>query len=258
MARVPDEVPVYTVSLTTTFFSQVELVALVRLRRPTFDFEIMNKHFSCSGGRDTLILEYGGVKGGELGFGSNYDFEEDMAKWEEQNGKFRLYIGNYHGFRGTQAPRDVQIRPAAYDSSMKLGWKYKDNAAEIDIFRVDGDNKLKAENVIYTLSRNDFDRNGKWWLDACNPIVIQKHETYVTICASAHLSRSWAGELGDKRRTLAQCKGYIMSADEVAWIENDASMVLRRFERKLRSAKPRGVGGGAVHAMLATLRHLAE
>jgi hypothetical protein len=141
---------------------------------------------------------------------------------------------------------------------MELGWKYNDNAAEIDIFRVDGDNTLKAENVIYTLSRNDFDTNGEWWLKACNPIVIQKHETYVTICASAHLSRSWAGELADRRRTLAQCKGYIMSADEVAWIENDASMVLRRFERRLRLANPPGVEGGGVHAMLATLRHLAE
>ncbi len=203
-------------------------------------------------------MEYGGKQVGELGFGSNYDYEEDMPKWEEQNGKFRLYIGNYHGFRGTLAPRAIEIRPGAYDSSMKLGWKYKYNAAEIDIFRVDGDNTLKAENVIYTLSRNDFDTNGEWWLDAFNPIVIQKHQTYVTICASAHLSRSWAGELADHRRTLAECKRYIMSADEVAWIEQDASMVLRRFERRLRLDNPPGVEGGGVHPMLATLRHLAE
>ena len=259
MSRVPVEVPLYTIAETTTFWSQDELVALVRNRRPDFDFENMNKPFKCTPGSDCLILQYGGVKVGEFGFGSNYDYDEDMPKWEEENGKFRVYIGNFHGYRGTQAPENIHIRLRGYDTSMKLGWKYTKNKdsqdPEIEIFRVDDDNLFKANNVVYTLRHTDFNANGKWWMDARNPIVIQKHNMYVTICASAHLKRTWAGELADRARTLAQCVSYIMSDDEVAWISRDNPSVLRSFIRKYPSApaEPDTVG-----ALLATLHELAS
>lgn len=239
--RVPVEIPIDTLAQTTTFYTQDELVKMVHNRRPGFDFENMNKTFSCSGGADCLILQYGGVKVGELGFSSNYDYDEDMPKFEEHNGKFRVYIANFHGYRGSQAPFAVPIRPEAYNTSMKLGWKYKDtDDPEIDIFRVDDDNLLKPENVIYTLRRNDFDTNGQWWLNNCNPIVIQKHQTYISICASSHLKRSWAGQLADRWRTRASCKCYIMSPDEVAWISDDDWRALKHF--RLANA-PQALGG---------------
>ena len=86
--RVPVEIPIDTLAQTTTFYTQDELVKMVHNRRPGFDFENMNKTFSCSGGADCLILQYGGVKVGELVLGSNFNNAVDMARWVEQNGKF--------------------------------------------------------------------------------------------------------------------------------------------------------------------------
>jgi len=243
------------------------LVEMVHRRRPGFDFENMNLRFDCSGGPDCLVLEYGGVKAGELGFAANFDYDEDMPGWAERNGKFRVYIANFHGRKGTRAPREIPIRPRAYDSSMRLGWKYKDNdAPEIDIFWVDSDDLLKPENVIYTLRGNDFDTNGAWWLNACNPIVIQKHESYITICASAHLTRTWAGELADRGRTRASCKRYIMSADEVARISGDdwaayQTLAARQnaewiAQRNLRLARESGALGGSLPHTLSRMQGL--
>ena len=264
--RVPVEVPLDVLGQTTTFYSRDELVEMVHRRRPGFDFENFNKSFDCSGGPDCLVLEYGGVKVGELGFAANFDYDEDMPGWDERNGKFRVYIGNCHGYRGTRAPQAIPIRPTAYDSSMRLGWKYKDNyVPEIDIFWVDSDDLLKPENVIYTLRSNDFDTNGERWLNALSPIVIQKHESYITICASAHLKRTWAGELSDFNRTRGNCKRYIMSADEVAWISGDTWAAYKTFtarhnaeliaQRNLRLARESGALGGSLHTQALAVPH---
>jgi len=254
--RIMDKMFYQDVGNTTTFWSEEELERLIKSKQPQYIFDNMNESFECQGGVGCIYLFYGYDKVGEFGLGHNFDSREDMPQWQElydentNKRKFRLYIANKYGPGGTQAPADIRIRPLQYDQSWKLAWKYKEgDENQIEIFRVKGENNFESENVIYTLSSNDFNANGVWWLQNRFPIVIQKHKTYITICASAHLKRFWQQQVADQWHKPAYDR-HVMSDDEAAWIERDIRQVAQHAT---------AVGGLApVKAMLGALQALAE
>jgi hypothetical protein len=207
----------------------------------------MNKRFRIAGGLESIWLEYGGVRVGQFTFGANFNFAEDIPRWEElrdektQRQKFRLSIVNHHGIGGTMAPKDIYVQPAGYYCGMKLAWQYKGDT--IDIMSMQG----TTATVIHNLKHTNFDENGKWWLQQRYPIVIAKHRTYITVRASAHLKRTWLDQLGD--RVPGPYDRHVMSADEEAWVADDEWRVLRHY------LPARGVG--IMNAKLAQLQELA-
>jgi hypothetical protein len=87
------------------------------------------------------------------------------------------------------------------------------------------------------LSSIDFNANGLWWLQNRFPIVIQKHKTYITICASAHFKRFWQQQVADQWHQAAYDM-HPMSDDEAAWIERDNITVLRSLQPARSSSVP--------------------
>jgi len=261
--RIMDKMFYQDVGNTTTFWSEQDLENLIKSKQPQYIFDNSNKSFDCIGGVGCIYLKYGSDLVGEFGFGHNFDSREDIAKWQElydastNKRKFRLYFANNYGPGGTQAPADIHIRPLQYDQSWKLAWKYKaKDEMEIEIFRVEDENNFESENVIHTLSSSDFNANGVSWLRNRSPIVIQKHKTYITICASAHLKRFWQQQVADQWHKPAY-DIHVMSDDEAAWIERDNIIVLRNLQQVPQHAT--AVGGlAAVKAMLGALQALAE
>ena len=269
------------ISDTTTFWRQDAFV------------QDVNQQLLCMPEDAQLNVMCGSEKVGEFHFGRNFDFSQDNPTWKAQidaqtgTYKYRLDIQNvWNGGHGAQAPRDIQIRPAGYDKSWKLAWRYKENTSKysvlpsIEIFRVDGENdveyktynlrKMKdvfsalwlkdaAEHVVYTLRPADFGPyvvQALQWLRNHDPIGIHKHETYITIRASAHLARSWSTIRSYGDRPPKFFLEHVMSDDEAAWISRDNDSDKERLDAQNAQHTGR-VQPAAMHAMLGALEQLA-
>ena len=267
------------ISDTTTFWRQTAFV------------QDVNQELFCEPEETHLNVMRGREKVGEFLFGRNFDFSQDTPTWQAQidaqtgTFKYRLDIQNvWEGGHGAQAPRDIQIRPAGYDKRWKLAWRYTQNKSKysvlpsIEIFRVDGENDVEykkysvhgsqkdafgalwlkdaPEHVVYTLRPADF---GPYvvqaldWLRNEEPIGIHKHETYITIRASAHLARSWSTIKSYGDRPPKFFREHVMSDDEAAWISRDNYIV----KKKLDALDAQHAGPAGMHAMLGALEQLA-
>lgn len=280
---------------TTTFWSEAELVQLIRDKNPKMStLESLNEEpvFSIEG--VSGILTYEKVIVGEFHFG-NMDYAEDFPTWKAQldartnKWKFRLDFVNNYSRGGVRIPPDIQIRPVAYDKGWKLAWRYKKEEESkymvlpgIEIFRVDADKDVEykthtidgfhtfsnhwlkedVENLIYTLHPAHLGQYGSQWLREKEPIVIQKHDTYITIRASAHLARSWSVVKGYHDRPGQFFREHIMSDDEAAWISPDDYYKKKHLDTWHNTTPGLGpeahVSGGTVDALLATLHELAS
>jgi hypothetical protein len=266
------------ISDTTTFWRQDAFV------------QDVNQELFCEPEETDLKVMRGREKVGEFLFGRNFDFSQDTPTWQAQidaqtgTFKYRLDIQNvWAGGHGAQAPRDIQVRPAGYDKSWKLAWRYTENKSKysvlpsIEIFRVDGENdveyktyylpKMKdgfealwltdaPEHVVYTLKPADFrpyEVQALQWLRNHEPIDIHKHDTYITIRASAHLARSWSTIQSYGDRPPKFFREHVMSDDEAAWISRDNYIV----KRKLDALDAQHAGPAGMHAMLGALEQLA-
>jgi hypothetical protein len=129
---------------------------------------------------------------------------------------------------------------------MKLAWQYKGDT--IEIMSVQG--STLPGTVIYTLRHTDFEENGVWWLKNRYPIVIDKHRTYITVRASAHLKRTWLAKIADHEPGIYD--RHVMSADEEAWVADDEWRVLRIYLQPARRAGQVGI----MNAKLAQLQEL--
>ena len=267
------------ISDTTTFWRQDAFV------------QDVNQELFCKPEETHLNVMRGIEKVGEFLFGRNFDFSQDTPTWQAQidaqtgTFKYRLDIQNvWEGGHGAQAPRDIQIRPAGYDKSWKLAWRYKRNESvcsvvpSIEIFQVDDEKDVQYKkysvdgwqkdafgalwlkdfpgHVVYTLRPADFGPyvdQALQWLTNAEPIGIHKHDTYITIRASAYLARSWRTiqSYGDRPRKFFY--EHVMSDDEAAWISRDNYIV----KKKLDALDTQHAGPAAMHAMLGALEQLA-
>ena len=289
-----------SIGATLTFWSHDAMVELIREHNDKFkNLQELNEAPWCDAVGSRLRVYYENVVVGEFEFG-NVDYDQDTPSWqyvmdENRKYKFRLVIMNvWDGGHGAQAPRDIQIRPAGYDKSWKLAWRYKENKKSqyrvlpsIEIFRVDGENDVEYKrysvdglqkdafgalwlkeapgHVVYTLHPADFvpyHESASKWLSEQEPIVINKHETYITIRASAHLARSWSVVESHHDRPGKFFREHIMSDDEAAWISRDNFMDKKRLDAKdaakVPAAAPAHTPDPGMHAMLATLQELAQ
>ena len=242
----------YLIDTTTKFWSEDELVALIREKDPGFvlkegsNFWLSFRYTKAHG--NECLLKYKIKTVGEFNFAS-FDWGEETPTWERQidtrtgKPKFRLYIQNRHPvadiYETSEAPPDIHIRPDGYDPAMQMAWQYEKNEEGrnvIEIFRVEDGQR----HLIYTLTSTDFESSDYSWLKARNPIVIQKHRGYITICPSAHLARTWA--TAESYRGNVKYTSYTMSADETAWVSDDVWKVLNTFVNTDASgnSSPRG------------------
>ena len=179
----------YLIDTTTTFWSEDELVALIRENDPEFvlkesgNFWLSFRYTKERG--NECLLKYKFKTVGEFNFAS-FDWGEDTPTWERQmdtqtgKSKYRLYIQNRND---SEAPPDIHIRPDGYNPAMQMAWKYGKNEEGlnvIEIFRVEDEQR----HLIYTLTSTDFKSSDYSWLKARNPIVIHKHRGYITIWPS--------------------------------------------------------------------------
>ena len=261
----------FDITETTTFWSHDEMVRLIRENNDRHkNLQDLNEAPWRRYVGKTMQLLYEGLPVGSFTFGG-CDFQQDTPIWTygfdstTNKYKFRLDIENVlNGGHGAQAPLDLRIRPAGYDKSWKLSWRYKRDTGVkvlipgIEIFVVDGDNRF--ENVVYTLWYTDFGEHGVKWLRNREPIVIRKHETYITIRCSAHMARGLGVEKSYHERTAASFVEDVMSDDEAAWIFADGY-----FEKQVLDEKDRTTGPAPARAprpyrlsvMLAALQELA-
>lgn len=256
---------------TTTFWSHDDMVRLIRENNDRHkNLQDLNEAPYCRYVGLTMQLTYEGLPVGAFTFGG-LDFHQDRPIWTygfdgtTNKYKFRVDIENVvNGGHGAQAPLDIRIRPAGYDKSWKLSWRYKRDTGVravipgIEIFLVDGDKRF--ENVVYTLWHTDFGEHGVKWLRNREPIVIRKHQTYITIRCSAHMARCWAVDKSYHYRDAKLFLEHIMSDDEAAWIFADGSFekqVLHEKERTTGPAPARAPRPYRLGVMLAALQELA-
>ena len=228
----------YTIEKTTTFFSQDELVDMIREKNPDIKLENFNEQFimkdsATQAGGVQWFLQYECINVGEFLFPCSFEYKEDKPMWKTQLGadnkiKYKLDIVNWHpvAYGGIEAPADIYIKPLAYSQFSKLAWSYvpyEKVDCVIEIFEV----KDGHQHWIYTLTSTDFARHDKSWLKSRKPIVIEKHQTYITIRPSASLNRMWGVHESYVGNT--NFIGYTMSEDETAWISPDVPRIARQF-----------------------------
>ena len=245
----------YPINETTTFWSEDELVELIREKDQDFVLK-EGKKFSI---RENLLpkqnfesnlyqcfLRYNYKEVLEFVFSGSFHWWEDDPTWEQQldtntqKPKFRLYIGNRHPVvnisGATEAPADIHICPDGYSPAMQMAWQYNTNQEGhnvIELFRVEDGQR----HLIYTLTSTDFKSSDDSWLKARKPIAIHKHRSYITIRLSAHLARTWS--IHESYKANVKYTGYTMSADETAWVSDDDWNVMKSFI-KVEDGEPGG------------------
>lgn len=212
---------------TTTFWSEDEIMGLIRAKDPDFNFDAQRRYRFrlqeqfVKGWGVLFYLYYNDIQCAELLFPAIFEDWEDRPSLQHlfdettQSYKYRLRVEN----RGKavnnmffQAPIDVNVRPARYDARAKLAWEYVDVDAthlELRISEVRWDGNVGLCRMpIATLSPPE----NLWQLKP--PIVIVKHKTYFTVSPSINLKRTlWF----QNRRT----DRGVMSDAETAWISDD-------------------------------------
>jgi len=256
-----------SICATTTFWSHDEMVKLIRDNNDQFkNLQELNEdvHEEIKGVK--MYVTYENVVVGVFEFG-DLNFDQDNVSWSyaldaTQKYKFRLDIRNVHGAHGGMVPREIQIKPEGYDKSWKMSWRYKRDTGTntvipgIELFLVDGDKEF--EHLIYTLWHTNFGQYGEKWLRNKEPIIIEKHETYITIRCSAHMSNHWSMMQDYHDRNPDLFLQHVMSDDETAWIFGDTGYVARTMETRPATAPRAGPGVRRMRFMLATLQQLAE
>jgi hypothetical protein len=260
-----------SIGATTTFWSHDEMVKMIRDNNDGFkNLQALNEAVTEEIKGVKMYVKYENVTVGVFEFG-DLNFDQDTVTWKyamdaTNKYKFRLDIQNVYGAHGAMVPREIQIKPEGYDKSWKMSWRYKrDTGAStvipgIELFWVDGD--MQFEHLIYTLWHTNFGQYGEKWLRNNEPIIIEKHETYITIRCSAHMSSHWSIMKSYHDRNPQEFLQHVMSDDEAAWIFGDSAYAVKKTETRPATAPrqgPRpGPGARRMGAMLATLRHLAE
>lgn len=284
-------VPCYGIHETTTFWSEQQLVELLRVENPAIILGGLNEPFSIVFSLTPeqgpqWFLKYGKVRVLELLF-SGATFNEDWPELEQlfdkdaNTHKFKLCVENrshWYGSEGSAPPVDIQIRPEGYNAAWQLAWQYAraaDGQPTIEIARVEGGKVF----IIHTLRGSDLgahvDRTftpdgeelaperagGAEWLSKRKPILMSKHWSYITISMNAHLARKWDVEKGYSRENwsdpVPRFQSYTMSPAETAWISNDNRATAYRLTNTAINTHLVGPPAGTVGSMLASLYECA-
>jgi hypothetical protein len=255
--------PEFCIEDTTTFWSEQDLVKLIREKNPTLQLKEVNEAFSLEFARDSeepfikCFLKYGSVR--VLDFIIQYiNYREDYPEWQKKYNAstnthtYRLFINNrpsWCGTEGEKPPDTIYIKPEGYQALDQLAWQYhaikKQNY--IEIMQMNG---TREGRLLHTLGSADFGSFGdQWrkWLRDGKSIVMLKHYAYIAICPSAHLTRkrNFEKESGSMMGPRIRYFSHVMSAEETAWVSDNEWSGMRNF--------PPPAAAGPVTAMLGAL-----
>lgn len=271
--------PEFCIEDTTTFWSEQDLVKLIREKNPTLQLKEVNEAFSLEFALDSeepfikCFLKYGRVR--VLDFFIRYiNFREDLPEWRRiynastNTHTYRLFINNrpdWSGTEGSKPPDTIYIKPEGYQASDQLAWQYhaigkqKNKQNYIEIMQMNG---TQQGHLLHTLGSADFgsfDNEWRKWLRDGKSIVMLKHTDYIAICPSAHLSRklSFEKESGSMTGPRIRYFSHVMSAEETAWVSSNEWSGMRNFPETAPTMPP-PAAAGPLTAMLGALQALAE